>query len=126
MHLDKIIHYNMKNLGIYECKNDVVVASTLNYFYIYLPAKDSISKEQYKFLLYILEQLEKYNEDCIYRDRKIHIDIISTNKEYDIETYDFKIVREVLARLKIQSFNDEEEFIIGKTVDDIDLEEKVR
>jgi hypothetical protein len=126
MYLDKIIHYNRKHLDTYEQKSDVVVASTLNYFYIYLPENDMISKVQYKFLLYILEQLEKYNEDCSYRDGKIHIDIIANDKKDDIETYDFEAVKEVLARLRKRRHKNEEEHIIGKTIDDIDIKEKVR
>jgi hypothetical protein len=118
-YLNKLIHYNVVNGLEYEDKKDVIVASTLNYFYIFLPTKNTISNEQYKFLMYILDEIEKFNEDTEFSDRKIDFDLFYENSSDCVSTSDISKLKNILSNLNIRDTIDEEEFIIGKPIEEL-------
>lgn len=118
-YLDKKIYPYKHYEGFYRNSKDISFASMSEDLYFFMPDNDYISKNQYQFLLYMLKEIERYNNQADER-KKVTIHIYGKTNDMSISSSDIDDVKQFISRISIRNIiSEKEEIIIGKTLNDI-------
>jgi len=124
-YLDKKIYPYKHYEGFYRNSKDISFASMSENLYFFMPDNDYISNNQYQFLLYMLDEIEKYNNQADER-KKVTIHIYGKTNDMSISSSDIDDVKQFISRISIRNIIPEkEEIIIGKTLNDINAYTKM-
>ena len=93
---------------------------------INLPADETLSTNQYKFLCGILDDIDKFNRE-VTDDRKVKIDVYTSIKgrfdKYNL--LDVKRIKDELLTMVTREIKIENQKVIGKTLDEKDIKESI-
>ena len=116
-YLNKMIYPTIKKEIFNSSKEDILFASQIQYMSIFMPTRETITRNQYVFVMNILDEIEKYNKEAS-EEKRISLDTFCGNDVVNGIDNARNYINHMMIR---DSFNYKDENIVGKTLTDIDI-----